>query len=273
MQLRSSFLRHPVWALLSVGMVIGAGACGGKTVDDGQRNVGDPPTDGGVDGNLTDHVDTGINTGPEQCVDVEVTPSDIACVSDSDCELIRTGTLCDGQCSCGDTAVNAAGAATASQETSSLTLEGCPCADPGPTRCIANQCTLCGLGSAQPAGCDLDGGVDVPPPDAGSFDGGVFKGDAGEACVEVDVSTYDQSCNTSSDCIAIETGEVCTGDCACGNGAVNIAGQARYDETVNAVALGDCSCIAELPVQCLSNTCVLCTGSASDPVACQGLTP
>jgi hypothetical protein len=86
--------------------------------------------------------------------------SDLSCGSDSDCELVRTGEVCNGQCSCGSTPINAAAAARFQADTASLTLEACPCADPGEARCLGGQCTLCGLGPNQSAGCGELGTVE-----------------------------------------------------------------------------------------------------------------
>jgi hypothetical protein len=35
--------------------------------------------------------------------------------------------------------------------------------------------------------------------------------DSGEVCVKIDLSTYDRSCNRNSDCIAVASGQVCSG--------------------------------------------------------------
>jgi hypothetical protein len=56
--------------------------------------------------------------------------------------------------------------------------------------------------------------------------------DAGSACVDVDVSTYDDSCSTDSDCIAITSGVICPGDWLCVDATINVDGQARYEQTI-----------------------------------------
>lgn len=69
--------------------------------------------------------------------------------------------------------------------------------------------------------------------------------DAGVACVDTDVSTYDRSCSKDSDCINIQS-VMCAGECYCacgGNAAINVDGRARYQQAVAPV----------LPL--LNNTC------------------
>jgi hypothetical protein len=122
--------------LVLAGLVV---ACDGKTI-------------GGSVGSGEDSR-TGATDSDAGCVDLEVFPPDLSCGSDQDCELVRTGEVCSGQCSCGDTPVNAAAGARFQSEIASLTLEGCPCAFQGEPRCLGSQCTLCGLGPDQPAGC------------------------------------------------------------------------------------------------------------------------
>jgi hypothetical protein len=151
MALRSNFACL-VTPLLMVGL---ASACRGKTL-------------GGTEVEPGEDAGTGATHGVS-CVDFEVGPSDLSCGSDSDCALVRTGEVCSGQCLCGDSPVNAAAAARFQSETASLTLEGCPCAFPGEAHCLGGQCTLCGLGPNQPAGC---GELGTTLADGGAVDGG-----------------------------------------------------------------------------------------------------
>ena len=54
--------------------------------------------------------------------------------------------------------INVDGQATYDAEVAPLgTGTACPCPPDGVTRCLQNQCTLCGFGPNQPAGCP-DGG-------------------------------------------------------------------------------------------------------------------
>jgi hypothetical protein len=55
------------------------------------------------------------------------------------------------------------------------------------------------------------GGGSGGPGDAG----GVFTEPDGAVCVDIDLSTYDTSCNQASDCISITAGTICGGDCNC----------------------------------------------------------
>lgn len=251
---------HIVVPLVMAGFAV---ACGGRTL--GESGV-EPGGDSGV------VTDSGIGTGATDgggagCVDLEVAPSDLSCGSDSDCELVGTGEVCNGQCSCGDTPVNAAAGARFQSETASLTLEGCPCADPGEARCLGGQCTLCALGSTEPAGCGdsgtttiEDGGIVIV--DGGEFDTGISDADGG-TCVYIDPSTYDQSCNQASDCILIETGVVCSGQCACGGTPVSASEQSSYEQATSGIKFSACPCAAEFPIECrqigqgVGNTCVV----------------
>jgi hypothetical protein len=100
--------------------------------------------------------DAGSDGG--QCIDVSIPAGGQACNTASDCNLVRTGLVCSGQCSCGDTPVNNAASSQIQSELAGLTLEACPCAFPGQAECIQGTCTLCGPGPNQPAGCG-DGGT------------------------------------------------------------------------------------------------------------------
>jgi len=92
--------------------------------------------------------------------------------------------------------------------------------------------------------------------------------DAGQACVDIVLSTYDQSCNQASDCMTIQAGEVCNGDCACGGSPVNISGQARYDQAVSGIRFEGCPCPASPPPACIAGTCVSCGFGPGQPAGC-----
>jgi hypothetical protein len=87
--------------------------------------------------------------------------------------------------------------------------------------------------------------------------------------VNIDVSTYDVSCNQASDCIGITAGRLCDGDCTCGGATINLSGQAQYDSAISSIQLGLCGCPLEGAPECLDHVCTLCTGLPSDPPACQ----
>jgi hypothetical protein len=201
----------------------------------GERDSGVKAADSGAD--------TGTTDGGSKCVDFEPTPSDLACGSDQDCALVRSGEVCKGQCSCGDTPVNAGAAARFASDVAPLDLASCPCAFPGEARCLAGQCALCGPGSNQPAGC---ADAAAPPP---GTDGGM--------CVDIDLSTYDQSCVLASDCIVILTGQVCSSECTCGGSPVNASEQRRYDEATSGITFRKCSCPIETAPSCVGNKCIV----------------
>src|SRR5580704_3121666 len=75
-------------------------------------------------------------------------------------------------------------------------------------------------------------------PDA-SAEGG--SGD-GAACVNVELSSYDQSCNVDADCVEITSGTICNGSCACGGSAINVDGKARYQSQVAGITTAGCPC-------------------------------
>jgi hypothetical protein len=208
------YLVRSVVPLLVTGFVV---ACGGKTVGENAE----PGNDSG----------TGTTDSGAGCVDVEIVPSDLSCASDQDCTLALSGNICNGQCSCAGTPVNAAAAARLQSEIASLALHECPCPKSGEPRCVGGQCTLCGLGLNQPAGCGDSGTVTIEDGgivtvDGGESDTGIADADGG-MCVYIEPSTYDQSCNQASDCILIQTGEVCSGQCQCSGEPVNALEQSR----------------------------------------------
>ena len=74
-----------------------------------------------------------------------------------------------------------------------------------------------------------DAALSADCPASGTIDATTTPWDGGR-CIYVDVTTYDVSCNADSDCMAIAGGMVCNG--ACGNAAINVDGQTRYDTAV-----------------------------------------
>jgi hypothetical protein len=233
----------------------GGGQDGGVGGGGPEGGAGGGGQDGGVGVADAGEKDSGANTGDASdaatteaganCVEFEPTPSDLTCGGDLDCALVRTGEVCKDQCSCGDAPVNAAAAARFASDTAPLDLASCPCAFSGEARCLAGRCTLCGIGGNQPAGCD-DAATTPPATDGGK-------------CVNVDLSTYDQSCVRATDCIVILTGQVCNSECACGGSPVNATEQARYDEATSGLTPGACSCPLEPEPSCVGNKCVLPT--------------
>jgi hypothetical protein len=92
-------------------------------------------------------------------------------------------------------------------------------------------------GSGAELGNNPDGGI-------GNVDGGGERTELdGAACVDIVLSSYDQSCTTSSDCIEISSGEICSNNgCRCGGSTINQSGEARYEAAIPAVAPGAFMC-------------------------------
>ena len=237
---------------LPTGADAGADGMGAGTAEDAGQVDSMPPVDASMD-------------QTSACVEITVSPSDRSCTGDMDCALALSGEICGGQCSCGDTPVNATAAARYASETASLALAACPCVYPGAARCLGGQCTRCGLGPDQPAGCsdaatttaqdggEVDGALDGEVADTRSD----VSTDDASACVDIDLSTYDTSCMLASDCVDITAGELCSGSCRCGGSAVNQSEQARYDKATAGLRLGLCPCPAELPPLCVGNKCII----------------
>jgi hypothetical protein len=83
-------------------------------------------------------------------------------------------------------------------------------------------------------------------------------------CLEVDLSKFDRSCNSGSDCIIIAN--VLCPACACPGAAINVNGEARYEEAFShrpPALLGPngqvetCGCAADQtpPSLCLDGVC------------------
>jgi hypothetical protein len=101
----------------------------------------------------------------------------------------------------------------------------------------------------------------------GSSSSASSSGSSG-GCVDIDVTTYNQSCVSGSDCISVTGGHLCAGSCLTGGATVNRAEQARYQSAIASVKLGLCTQPILPPPQCIQNKCTLCWGQANDPVGC-----
>jgi len=256
-------------AALFAAIAVGALACGGR--------VGSPVTvtpDGGT--TIITQVDGAT------CVDIEAASYDTSCNVDSDCVGIAVGQLCDGSCyGClPNTAINVSGEARYQAATAPVSggIE-CSCPAGSAPRCFNNACILCPFGPDEPTGCnpggdDSDGGItsddsgDDSDGGTTTSDDGGFTNDAGVECVDIDLSSYDTSCMTNSDCIVIQTGQVCDGNCACGGSPVNADGEATYEQAIRGIMLAGCPCPAEAPPACVGNVCTPCSGRTSDPPEC-----
>ena len=93
--------------------------------------------------------------------------------------------------------------------------------------------------------------------------------DAGALCANIDLSTYDRSCCSDSDCVIVPSGSglFCSGACACGGcggTAVNADGQARYEQTVAPV-------LPSLNYNCNCPACSSESSAFGGPVCVQGV--
>jgi hypothetical protein len=120
-------------------------------------------------------------------------------------------------------------------------------------------------------GCGGKALVHGPPGDASATDSAVTDsstGDVGNGCVNVDVSTYDQSCVQDSDCIDVTTGVLCPDRCQCGGSTINRSEQARYQAATASITGPPCHCPAEGIPQCIQSKCTLCPFGPNPPPGC-----
>ncbi len=95
-----------------------------------------------------------------------------------------------------------------------------------------------------------------------SEDGGSGEGGA---CVNIDLSTYDQSCSLDGDCILVAAGNLCPGACGCPASPINVKEQARYEAAVAPAHLLACPCAYPGSPRCVQNKCTLCTPNSTEP--------
>jgi hypothetical protein len=77
-------------------------------------------------------------------------------------------------------------------------------------------------------------------------------------CVNVDLSTYDRSCRSSSDCSTVTAGVLCPPVCLCPNAAINKSGATRYWQTLASLPPSSfpfCSCPNEEGAACNQGVC------------------
>jgi hypothetical protein len=236
-------------------------ACGGRT------SLEESPEEtveaGGPDGGLPSDARSVNEAG--SCIEVDLSTYDQSCDVASDCFRVTGGLVCSSEflCAyCGGSFVNRSEAARYQSAIASLTGGACDCIEAVP-QCVQNKCQLCEPAS-EPSGCsDLDAQMS---PDSSPLDGG--------QCIDIDLSTYDQSCVTSSDCIEITSGLICQGNCSCGGSTINQSGQSRYDQAINSIVTEDCPCSFNGGPKCLQGECVMCnTASGSGPTDCQDAAP
>jgi hypothetical protein len=98
--------------------------------------------------------------------------------------------------------------------------------------------------------------------------------DAG-ACAQLDPTSFDQSCKSDSDCVAIDVGTVCVNgpSCLCPAAAINVVDQSSYEAELKAIESnvkpgpGWCGCPFFGTPRCATGRCVLC-GGASGSAGC-----
>jgi hypothetical protein len=242
-------------SLLVLGLMVG---CGGK-------QIGSAPDSGSGDS------DGGTYTEPDGaiCVDIDLSTYDQSCNQASDCTEIRTGTICTGQCVCGDSPVNASEQSRYAKAIAPITSSGlgCSCIGFAP-QCIHHTCTLCEPDSTDPE-CNQDGGTDGSEAGAGPDGGSSFEGgEEGGACVNIDPAAYGQSCKKSSDCVAITSGSICDGSCLCGGSTINKSSEAAYEAAISGIHPGECECPAEGQPTCVEGMCVVCGFGSKMPSGC-----
>jgi hypothetical protein len=126
--------------------------------------------------------------------------------------------------------------------------------------CFAAACGGAQVGSPDGGGGGSGGGGGGG---GGQADGGVYTAPDGATCVDIDVSTYDQSCERDSDCIPITPGTICTGECVCDVGAtVNRSEETHYQAALSGLGgtSGICACVSGPSPLCLNHKCTLCDG-------------
>jgi hypothetical protein len=220
-------------------------ACSGRTVGTVSGDGGSSSSSGGG---------SSSGSGGGSCVDIVVSSFDTSCQQDTDCVPITAGEICPGTCPCGGSAINASDQARYQQTLSSVQTGFCGCPEEPLPRCLQNVCTVCHGAPGDPPACNIE------TADAGQVDA--------QVCVNIDLSSYDQSCQTTMDCIGITSGRICTGDCACGGSVINVSGEARYQATIAGVMTEACPCVADGVPTCVQNQCILCTFGPNAPPGC-----
>jgi hypothetical protein len=179
------------------------------------------------------------------CVDIDPATYDRSCKQASDCVNIASGHLCTDLCMCDSASINASGQARYRAATDGLgSTPFCSCPSEGDPVCVAGRCMF------------------------QSFDSNA--GDAGPACVDVELQNFVLSCHTESDCVVVSAGLLCAGQCACSNSAISVSDEALYDAEVSPVKPGACPCAQPLPgaLRCVQGQCAYCSGALGEPPGC-----
>jgi hypothetical protein len=265
---------------LSCLVLVFVAGCGGKVVALGSTSESQPsagsegsrgePDSGGPVTTICLGDCSDAATTANVCVDIDLSTYDQSCDTASDCLPVAAGLLCTGECTgtCPNAVISKSEGARYDAATTFIANQtpqiACACPAEGFPQCVNHQCRSCDPNGAGISDCsDLDA---QPPPDSAPPDAG--------QCVDIELSTYDQSCQESSDCVAIYSGTVCTsaGSCLCPDSAINQSGQARYDAVINSLTFTGppCACPFFGSPTCASGTCVMCvpgSGTAGCPDA------
>jgi hypothetical protein len=94
-------------------------------------------------------------------------------------------------------------------------------------------------------------------------------------CVEIDPTTFDQSCQMDRDCLAIAAGTFCSGmpPCFCPFAVINADGDGRYQALIQqaeqlAAPTHGCFCPASGAPRCIQGSCALCGGASPSHAGC-----
>jgi hypothetical protein len=107
-------------------------------------------------------------------------------------------------------------------------------------------------------------------------DAGVGPGVDASVCETLDLSTFNQTCTATSDCVMAQGGTFCSSEplCLCGGESINVVDQMRYQAELDAIKsslkLGPsvCSCPFFGKPTCVAGTCVTCGGAAPSHPGC-----
>ena len=181
--------------------------------------------------------------------------NDGGAMADAGCTIVPTcapSTLPSG-CTWGQVTCNSA------TKTFSCPEPVCPDSGAAGSACTAagGVCTATGTVACANQAPDADQDCNPTRNPGGSFCCIEGATDAG-TCVEIDASSFDQSCKATSDCVPVFAGELCAGACRCPNATINASSTSAYATAISEVPSGQtCGCPAYFPPECLSGKCVL----------------
>jgi hypothetical protein len=89
------------------------------------------------------------------------------------------------------------------------------------------------------------------------------SGDSGSSCATISAGDYNQKCSMDSDCVAVPSGSICAGKCACDFGAINVTDRSKYEAAFPNVETEACPCQPLEPV-CQNGQCMAGSSSVTD---------